>query len=127
MIAKAEKDENNITIALEILKTSLLKLEKDKNVSQLFTLILKVLYGEIIAEKEIKEEYEQVLYACEQAFDLSLNLKITTYLPQIADILIFVYNQLIEINKHPELNETYKTKAENIYNIMSQLFVEVKN
>ena len=122
LTAKAEYADKNTGIAAEILENSILKMEKDTDVSVLFMILFKALSSEIILTTGQNKHFEQALYNCEQIFDMSVKHKIYLYLPQIADMLMFIYNQILSSNQPKETTEIIQKKILNLQQTMTSIF-----
>lgn len=122
LISKAEYLENNFNMAIEILNNSLLKMEKDSNISEFFMLIFKTFFSEIMLTSGPKHNFEQALYSCEQAFESSVKRQLYVYLPQIADMLIFIYNQILNSQQTQEIIDTYQKKIQYVQQTMTGIF-----
>ncbi len=122
LIAKAEYLDNNLPLTNEIIERSILKMEKDANLSDIFILLFKIFSSEINLSSASQVKLEQPLYNCEQAFDISLKKQIYLYLPQIADMLIFVYNKILSGNQASSIQDVYKNKIQQIQLTMREIF-----
>lgn len=125
LIAKMEAAGNNIEMSVEILKNSLLKTEKDRNISELFIILDKIFLSEIMLTVDASNNIEQSLYSVEQALDLSLKDGIYIYLPQMADMLMFVYSGILKTNTQKDIQELYKNKIYGLQKIMAQVFPDL--
>ena len=115
--AKLEFSEGKQEIALNIMNNALLSLEKDENASGYILLLFKMFYSELMINTG---QLEQALFCAEQAFDSAVKNKIILHLPQIADILAFIYNQIISSNQPAEIQNAYKNKMINLQNTMNK-------
>ena len=87
--------------------------------STLFTtMIFKTFYSELMLNTG---KFEQALFCAEQAFDIGLKNKVLLNLPKIADILAFIYNQILSSGQPPEIQQTYKNKFLKLQQIMAEL------
>ena len=121
-IAKAETVEKNYTVVDEILTNSILKMEKDSNLSEFFMLLFKVFTAELMINTNLQNKFEQILYSAEQAFDISVKNKIFVYLPQIADMLIFLYNQIVSSQQPENIVNQYNMKIRYVQDTMAAIF-----
>lgn len=122
LISKAEYQDKNIDMAVEILNNSVLKMEKDSNITEFFMLLFKTFSAEIMLTTDPQHKLEQALYSCEQAFDSSLKKQLYVYLPQIADMLIFIYNQILSSQQSKEIEDIYQKKLVNVQQTMNGIF-----
>ena len=122
MTAKAEYFDKNIPVAAEILNNSILRIEKDTDISDLFMILFKLLSSEIILTTGQSGLFEKALYNTEQIFDLSVKHKMHLYLMQIADMLIFIYNQILSSTQSKDIADAMQRKIQNLQQTMSAIF-----
>ena len=122
MTAKAEYFDKNIPVAAEILNNSILRMEKDTDISDLFMILFKLLSSEIILTTGQSGLFEKALYNTEQIFDLSVKHKMHLYLMQIADMLIFIYNQILSSTQSKDIADAMQRKIQNLQQTMSAIF-----
>ena len=122
MTAKAEYFDKNIPVAAEILNNSILRIEKDTDISDLFMILFKLLSSEIILTTGQSGLFEKALYNTEQIFDLSVKHKMHLYLMQIADMLIFIYNQILSSTQSKDITDAMQRKIQNLQQTMSAIF-----
>ena len=119
LIAKAEFQEGNIDMCAGIINNSILNLEKDSDASEFFMMIFKALSSEVMVA--VKSNVEKAMFCAEQAFETAAKTKLNIYLPQFADMLMFIYNTICAGNQPPPVVETFKQKADYINRVMSTL------
>lgn len=123
LIAKLEFDSGNAQMAVNIVNNSILNMENDNNVSEFFAVMFKSLSAEIMLKTN--SNIEQALFCAEQAFDTALKYKLNIYLPQIADMLLFIYNTVMSGQQSQEVVQSLNQKIEYVKNSMAQ-FIQPK-
>lgn len=108
MIAKLEFDSGNAQMAVNIVNNSILNMENDNNVSEFFAVMFKSLSAEIMLKTN--SNIEQALFCAEQAFDTAFKYKLNIYLPQIADMLLFIYNTVMSGQQSQEVVQSLNQK-----------------
>ena len=119
LIAKAEFQENNIDMCVGIINNSILNLEKDPDASEYFVMIFKALSSEVMIA--VKANIEKAMFCAEQAFETAAKHKLKIYLPQFADMLMFIYNTICASKQPPQVIENFKQKSEYVKQVMSKL------
>lgn len=123
LIAKAEFADKAVEMAAGILDNSNLKMEKDSNITDFFTMMFKFLSAEIMLTTNPQNKFEQALFCAEQSFDTALKNKMYIYLPPMADMLVFMYNAILSAPEQPkEILDSFTKKIDNIGRIMAELF-----
>ena len=110
--------EGNVELALNILNNAMVSMENDENASDYLVMIFKTFYSELMLNTG---KFEQALFCAEQAFDIGLKNRILLNLPKIADILAFIYNQILSSGQPPEVQQMYKNKFLKLQQIMAEL------
>lgn len=110
-------------MAVNIVNNSILNMENDNNVSEFFAVMFKSLSAEIMLKTN--SNIEQALFCAEQAFDTALKYKLNIYLPQIADMLLFIYNTVMSGQQSQEVVQSLNQKIEYVKNSMAQ-FIQPK-
>ena len=121
MIARLEFIEKSIDTAVGILDNSMIKMEKDANVSDIFLMKIKELYAQIILSTNASR-IEQCVFCAEQAFEMAKRTKTYIYLPQMADMLMFMYNNLAQLPQSKENQIIIQQKIEQISRTMAEIF-----
>ncbi len=111
LIACVEKDEANFDMALGVLNNAILNMEKDENISELFTMLFKELSAEILLAQH---EYEKALFCANQAHDIVVNYNVNVYAGCVFGILTEVYQQLIATAKDEQTKAFYASKIKQI-------------
>ena len=119
LIAKAEFQENNIDMCVGIINNSILNLEKDPDASEYFVMIFKALSSEVMIA--VKANIEKAMFCAEQAFETAAKHTLKIYLPQFADMLMFIYNTICASKQPPQVIENFKQKSEYVKQVMSKL------
>ena len=119
LIAKAEFQENNIDMCVGIINNSILNLEKDPDASEYFVMIFKSLSSEVMIA--VKANIEKAMFCAEQAFETAAKHTLKIYLPQFADMLMFIYNTICASKQPPQVIENFKQKSEYVKQVMSKL------
>ena len=119
LIAKAEFQENNIDMCVGIINNSILNLEKDPDASEYFVMIFKALSSKVMIA--VKANIEKATFCAEQAFETAAKHKLKIYLPQFADMLMFIYNTICASKQPPQVIENFKQKSEYVKQVMSKL------
>lgn len=119
LIARAEHADSNNEIVANILNNSALSLENDENTAIIFLVLFKTISAEILLGSG--SNFEKALFCAEQAFDLSIKSNLLIYVPQIANILMYIYNVIITNQKDTDVAKEFMQKAEYLKQIMSQL------
>ena len=104
--------------AISIINTSLLQLEKDVNSTELVTLLFKILMSEIMLSSG--RNIEQALICAEQAFDIALKNRQFIFVNKIANILMYIYNTILNTETDVNLIQNFQNKINNLNNFMSQ-------
>ena len=118
LIAKAEFQDGNIDMSVGIINNSILNLEKDPDASEYFTMIFKALSAEVMIA--VQANIEKAMFCSEQAFETAAKHKLNIYLPQFADMLMFIYNTICASKQPPQVIETFKRKSAYIQQVMSK-------
>ena len=85
-------------------------------------ILFKLLSSEIILTTGQSGLFEKALYNTEQIFDLSVKHKMHLYLMQIADMLIFIYNQILSSAQSKDIADAMQSKIQNLQQTMSAIF-----
>lgn len=117
-IAKAEYADKNIDTSISIINNSIVNIENDPNVSELFILLFKSFSAEITLTQG---QIEQSMFCAEQAFDICCTENLNIYIPHIANILSFIYNQIVTTNTQQEIVEKYKEKFNKVQEKLKEL------
>ncbi len=117
LIAKAEFQDGNIDMSVGIINNSILHLEKDSDASEFFVILFKALSAEIMIYT--KSNIEKAMFCAEQSFETSLKDKLNIYLPQFANMLLFIYNTIAAGNKSPQVIQVIKQKTNYIKQVMN--------
>ena len=118
LIAGAEFADGNSKLAAGLLNSSMLNLESDENASKLFVLMFKMLSAELSIKTQ--SNIEQALFCAEQAFDIAYKNKLYIYLPQIADMLMYLYNAIINSQNDESTINHFKMKISNLNRTIAQ-------
>ena len=118
LIAKLELDDGNVDMSVGIVNNSILNLESDANASDFFVVMFKSLCSEIMLSTNVN--LEQALFCSEQSFETALKSKLNIYLPQIADMLVFIYDKIISSNQSTDISVNFQKKLEYVKNTMMQ-------
>ena len=118
LIAGAEFLDGNIEMSVGLLNNAVLNIESDENASRLFILMFKILSAEITIQ--LKSNIEQALFCAEQAFDIAYKEKLFVYLPRITNMLMYIYNVIINSQSDENTRNHFIMKLENLNKIMSQ-------
>ncbi|MBS4759433.1 MAG: hypothetical protein KHX03_01890 [Clostridium sp.] len=116
--AKIEFQQGNLEIAANILNNAMLSMENDENISDYFIMLFKTFYAELMLHRS---KFEEALFCTEQAFDIAVKNRLVLNLPKIADMLAFIYNQILSSGQPAEIQEIYKNKFKNLQQVMSQV------
>lgn len=117
LIAKAEFQDNNAAMAVELVNNSILNLEKDTDVSEFFVIMFKALSSEIMLASNAN--LEKALFCSEQAFDTALKADLNIYLAQLADMLTYIYNTICSTKQPDEVIQNFRQKALYIKDVMT--------
>ena len=118
LITEAEFTDGNQEMAIGLLNNSILNIESDENASKLFILAFKTLSSELAIN--LKTNIEQALFCAEQAFDIAFKEKLYIYLQQIANILMYLYNVIINSQNDENTINHFKIKISNLNSTMAQ-------
>ncbi len=118
LITEAEFSDGNQEMAIGLLNNSILNIESDENASKLFILVFKILSSELAIN--LKTNIEQAFFCAEQAFDIAYREKLYIYLPQIADMLMYLYNVIINSQNDENTINHFKMKISNLNSTMAQ-------
>ena len=118
LITEAEFTDGNQEMSIGLLNNSILNIESDENASKLFILAFKTLSSELAIN--LKTNIEQALFCAEQAFDIAYKEKLYIYLPKIADMLMYLYNVIINSQNDENTINHFKMKISNLNSTMSQ-------
>lgn len=124
LIAKAEFQEGNIDMAVGIINNSILNLEKDPDASEYFIMIFKAMSSEVMVA--VKANIEKAMFCAEQAFETAAKNKLNLYLPQFADMLMFIYNTICASKQPPQVIENFKHKSAYIQQTMAKFAQQKK-
>ena len=119
LIAESEFKDGNSEMAVGLVNNAILNIESDSNAGDYFTLMFKMLSAEILLN--LKIDFEQVLFSLEQAFDIAYKKQLFVYMPKIANMLMYVYNIVINSQQDAATLKLYNSKIENLKRIMSQI------
>lgn len=118
LIAKAEFQDGNIDMCVGIINNSILNIEKDPDASEFFVMIFKALSSEVMIA--VKANIEKAMFCAEQAFETAAKNKLNLYLPQFADMLMFIYNTICASKQPPQVIENFKRKSAYVQQVMAK-------
>ncbi len=105
--AKSELSQGNFEVASSIANNAIVSIENDENASAMLVMMFKALSAQLSLHSG---NLEQALFYAEQAFETALKNGINLALPQIADILAYIYNQILESPQPKEVLTVYEKK-----------------
>lgn len=118
-ISFIEKDSNS---PLNSYNNILLRIENDKNASIILNIMYKMLATEFMLS--IGNNLEQAMVCAEQVFDLAVKKRCYIFAPNIANILMLIYNLFINNNAEEKVVQEFQVKIQNLNNVMSRLYNE---
>lgn len=111
--------ENEVSSHLSLFNKTMLKIESDKNSSTVLNILYKTMASELMFSQN--NNVEQAMYCAEQVFDITLRTRYFIFSPKIANILMAIYNLVLNSNSEDAVKREFQLKIQNLNNIMSQL------
>lgn len=92
-LAQIELEQGNSNVALGILNKAISTIEKDQNVSNLFTLNFKFLLAQVFITMN---EFEKAVYCANHSLEIAAKYNLNNKIPTCADLLVKLYEALSE-------------------------------
>lgn len=115
LMAQEEFQGGNFEIASGILNNSILNMENDENCTDFFVMMFKSLSAEISLNLN---QFEQALFCAEQSFEIAVKNNLNLYIPNIAQMLGFIYNKILTTEQDESIIAKYKKKFEKVMSVL---------
>ena len=119
LIAGFEFSCNDKERAMNIINSSLLQFEQDVNCADFIVLLFKILTAEVLLASG--DNFEKALICAEQAFDIALRQRQFIFINKIANILMYIYNSVLNTQSDVNIVQEFQVKIQNLNNIMTQI------